>query len=555
MFIAKAYLHLSYRLVEHIPQTEQSSKEDEISHSSESDSSSPVSSDNDENVQLEGKISHSSESDSSSDISSDHNENVQLEGKISHSSESDGSSPISSDNDENVQLEGKISHSSESDGSSPISSEEDKKTRTHNRYLSKLYHELRLLALKKRDTNKLLKTCTTVKGLLSKLKKSNLLGRNTLKRNGKLETTIDNIPVTLINFPGKKNSSKTYALLGNPETSLLGEGFSKKVYVGFDIKKKERVVLSFLKYQDESEIKKGKQEVRITEYLKSNNVPLVGKILHCKVITEGDKKRLCVVQKPYFGGTLENKLDTLTSAQKYRIAYHLLDMIQQMHKLNIVYLDWHLDNILLDKEKRPVITDFGNSRDLTAVGNGPKSTQSEMKADIAAFAGMLLDLLKKPPQGLIQQINELKKNRSTDSLIKLKRILKHLKKKKKAPQKWDIDSVYKNQKLFKDMLKWAKKTLRDETLLFIQDVKKLNTITKDEDIKEKGMLIYNKYLKSSATKEVNINSNDRNLAETLLDPKIDASRFKSTLKAICGHLEKGSDPTWGDIVKNYKNLT
>ncbi len=246
MFIAKAYLHLSYRLVEHIPLTEQSSKK------------------------------------------------------------------------------GEISHSSESDGSSPISSEEDKKTRTHHRYVSELNHELRLLALMNRDTTKLLKTCTTVKSLLRKLKKSNLRGRDTLKRNGKLVTTIDNIPVILINFPRKNKSPKTYALLGNPETSFLGEGFSKKVYVGFDIKKKQRVVLSFLKYQDETEIDNGKQEARITEYLKSNNVPLVGKILHFNVIKEGNKKRLCVVQKPYFGGTLENKLDTLTSAQKYRIAYHLL---------------------------------------------------------------------------------------------------------------------------------------------------------------------------------------------------------------------------------------
>ncbi len=173
MFFAKVYLHLSYRLLEHIPLTEQSSKKGEISHSSKSDSSSDISSDDDEKTRTPN--------------------------------------------------------------------------RTHNRCESELNHELKLLALKKEHTNTLLKTCTTVKDLLSKLKKSNLLGRDTLKRNGKLVTTIDNIPVILINFPGKKNSSKTYALLGNPETSFLGEGFSKKVYVGFDIKKKKRVVISILK--------------------------------------------------------------------------------------------------------------------------------------------------------------------------------------------------------------------------------------------------------------------------------------------------------------------
>ncbi len=64
-----------------------------------------------------------------------------------------------------------------------------------------------------------------------------------------------------------------------------------------------------------------------------------------------------------------------------------IDMIQQMHKLNIVYRDWHLDNILLDERKRPVITDFGIAESLTKCG--PKYTQTAIKADIAAFAGMV----------------------------------------------------------------------------------------------------------------------------------------------------------------------
>ena len=129
----------------------------------------------------------------------------------------------------------------------------------------------------------------------------------------------------------------------------------------------------------------------------------------------------CIVTKYISGGTLysaihnddceeqKKKPKKLNPTELNIIAYGIANGMKYLHKKKIIHRDLKTQNILLDKNKKPVICDFGSSRrmemkktmTITSVGTSnymaPEFFEGEYdeKVDVYAYAMMIWEMLTK----------------------------------------------------------------------------------------------------------------------------------------------------------------
>lgn len=158
-----------------------------------------------------------------------------------------------------------------------------------------------------------------------------------------------------------KNSSINKVILGDYVIGeTLGKGTFGKVKLGTYMPSKEKVAVKILeksKMKDKDDYERVIREMQIIKKLNSDNVIKVYEILE-------DKENYFIIMEYCEEGELFNyivKNKRLTEDEAAFFFYQLINGLESIHSYNIVHRDLKPENLLLNKEKKLKIIDFGLS--------------------------------------------------------------------------------------------------------------------------------------------------------------------------------------------------
>jgi predicted Ser/Thr protein kinase len=141
----------------------------------------------------------------------------------------------------------------------------------------------------------------------------------------------------------------------------LGKGGMGSVYRVLDIKVDEEVALKFLNQDvaaDTSAIERFRSELRITRKIAHHNV--------CRVFDLGEEGKSYFITMEYIAGEdlahMIKRLGQLPVERGYQIARQVCEGLAEVHSLGIIHRDLKPKNIMIDKDGRAKIMDFGLAR-------------------------------------------------------------------------------------------------------------------------------------------------------------------------------------------------
>jgi serine/threonine protein kinase len=143
-------------------------------------------------------------------------------------------------------------------------------------------------------------------------------------------------------------------------TTLLGEGGMGEVYLATDEQTGESVAVKILSRQLSARPEALERFRREAETLRQLDHPNI-----VKFIDAFEHERQFVIVMEYLaGGSLHDviKAGRLTVEHARRVTLELCDALIRSHHLNIVHRDLKPENVLLDKQGRPKLADFGVAR-------------------------------------------------------------------------------------------------------------------------------------------------------------------------------------------------
>ncbi len=137
----------------------------------------------------------------------------------------------------------------------------------------------------------------------------------------------------------------------------IGEGGTANVYLAHDQKEDRNVSLKILKKEniDDRKVKKFKREAQTLSRLDDDNI--------VRVYDVGDDGNLHYIVAEYIDGmTLKDYIKTCSPIpvdEIVKLSKQILQGIKHAHERGVVHKDIKSQNILLDENKNPKITDFG----------------------------------------------------------------------------------------------------------------------------------------------------------------------------------------------------
>jgi serine/threonine protein kinase/Flp pilus assembly protein TadD len=170
-----------------------------------------------------------------------------------------------------------------------------------------------------------------------------------------LETPVETITKGTI-FAGR------YEILG-----LLGKGGMGKVFKAYDKEVKEEVAVKLIKpeiAQDETTIERFRNELKIARKVSHRNV--------CRMHDLGKAEEGYYISMEYVEGedlkSYIRRIGKLTEADVINIAQQVCDGLKEAHELGVIHRDMKPQNIMIDKNGRMKIMDFGIARSVEAAG-------------------------------------------------------------------------------------------------------------------------------------------------------------------------------------------
>ncbi|KAI9473555.1 MAG: kinase-like domain-containing protein [Benjaminiella poitrasii] len=178
----------------------------------------------------------------------------------------------------------------------------------------------------------------------------------------------------------------------------LGEGEFGKVKLGIHVETGQEVAIKLIKKEgigSDSRINKVEREISV---LKTLNHPYIVKLYNV-IETE---KYIGIILEYASGGELFEYILAhryLKEKDAKKFFAQLTSSVQYMHKRNVVHRDLKLENLLLDKNRNIVVTDFGfanqfsSEDDLMATTCGsPCYAAPELVVNAGLYAGSAVDI-------------------------------------------------------------------------------------------------------------------------------------------------------------------
>jgi serine/threonine protein kinase len=194
------------------------------------------------------------------------------------------------------------------------------------------------------------------------------------------------------------NSSTNKLILGDyiiGET--LGKGTFGKVKLGIYLPTKDKMAVKILeksKMKDNDDFERVIREMQIIQQFNNENVIKVYEILE-------DKEKYYIIMEYCEEGELFNyivKKKRLTEEEAAFFFYQIINGLESIHNLNIVHRDLKPENLLLNKEKKLKIIDFGLSNFFSLDGDllstpcgSPCYASPEMVAG-RKYKGFMIDI-------------------------------------------------------------------------------------------------------------------------------------------------------------------
>ncbi|KAL0084911.1 kinase-like domain-containing protein [Phycomyces blakesleeanus] len=151
----------------------------------------------------------------------------------------------------------------------------------------------------------------------------------------------------------KQNRLGPYLLL-----RTLGEGEFGKVKLGMHIETGQEVAVKLIKKTIVDSTCRANKIEREVSILKSLNHPFIVKLVH---VVETDK-HIGIILEYASGGELFEYIFAhryLKEKDAQRLFAQLISSVQYMHQKKIVHRDLKLENLLLDRNRNVIVTDFG----------------------------------------------------------------------------------------------------------------------------------------------------------------------------------------------------
>jgi serine/threonine protein kinase/Tfp pilus assembly protein PilF len=147
----------------------------------------------------------------------------------------------------------------------------------------------------------------------------------------------------------------------------LGRGGMGKVYRVEDRKIKEEIALKIIRPEiaaDKQTIERFSNELRLARKIRHNNV--------CQMYDLGEDEGIHFIAMEYVPGedlkSFIRRAAPLSPSRAISIAKHVCEGLSEAHKLGVVHRDLKSSNIMIDKQGRARIMDFGIARSLEAKG-------------------------------------------------------------------------------------------------------------------------------------------------------------------------------------------
>ncbi|MCJ7565466.1 MAG: protein kinase [Candidatus Aminicenantes bacterium] len=147
----------------------------------------------------------------------------------------------------------------------------------------------------------------------------------------------------------------------------LGKGGMGRVYKVFDKKIKEKVALKLLRLEISSD------EETVERF--SNELKYARKIIHknvCRMFDLGEEEGTHYITMEYVSGedlkSVIRMMGRMSPGQAVSITRQICEGLAEAHKLGVVHRDLKPQNIMIDREGKARIMDFGIARSLKAKG-------------------------------------------------------------------------------------------------------------------------------------------------------------------------------------------
>lgn len=150
------------------------------------------------------------------------------------------------------------------------------------------------------------------------------------------------------------------------DLEMIGVGGMKKVYMGHIISKNIDCVIKIVEINGTNSEKRTRRELDI---LKSLSSPFFPEIYDVVEQTDIDGKKYIIITEQFIdGNNLREcmKEKQFSEQETIEICYQLILSLQIVHQKGLVHRDVKPENIMLTKDSKVVLLDFGIARDLLA---------------------------------------------------------------------------------------------------------------------------------------------------------------------------------------------
>jgi tetratricopeptide (TPR) repeat protein len=170
------------------------------------------------------------------------------------------------------------------------------------------------------------------------------------------------LQITILEFAVGDVFARRYKIL-----EPLGRGGMGRVYKAYDQELQEILALKLLNQalsDDENIIERFRGELRLARQITHKNV--------CRMFDLGQEAGQYFITMEYVAGedlkSMIRMMGRLSEGQAVAIARQVCEGLAEAHRLGIIHRDLKPQNLMIDKESRVRIMDFGIARSLTAKG-------------------------------------------------------------------------------------------------------------------------------------------------------------------------------------------
>jgi len=174
-------------------------------------------------------------------------------------------------------------------------------------------------------------------------------------------------PAETLQMPIKELNTGTIFARRYEVIEELGKGGMGRVYKVFDKKIKEKVALKLLRPEISSD------EETVERF--SNELKYARKIIHknvCRMFDLGEEEGTHYITMEYVSGedlkSMIRMMGRMSPGQAVSITRQICEGLAEAHKLGVVHRDLKPQNIMIDREGKARIMDFGIARSLKAKG-------------------------------------------------------------------------------------------------------------------------------------------------------------------------------------------